>query len=382
MKILMVSMNSIHFQRWTEQLKDSGHEIHWFNIRDGGYLDRLSWVNQIVGWKQKFPKLKGRTFIKKRWPWLYKNISVFIENDTAKAFESALVNIKPDVVHSFVLYISCVPILEVMQKHSNVKWIYSSWGSDLFYFQHKPNYLKDIKRVLPRVDYLFTDCKRDTELAKKYGFKGEVLGVFPGGGGYPIQDYETYIKPVKERNLILLKGYQGRSGCALTVLKAINNLSEKLKMFSVVVFGADVEVEDFAKTNNLNNKLDITIYSKSEFLPQIEIIKLMGRALLYIGNSNSDGMPNTLLESLIMGAFPIQSNPGGASAEIINHNQNGLLISDFNSFEEVEIYILNALDNSELINNAFQINQNKIKPDLERNKIKKEVLASYNLVKK
>ena len=60
-------MNSIHFQRWTEQLKSSGHEIHWFNVRDGGFSEKLSWVNQIVGWKQKFSNLKGRSFLKKNY---------------------------------------------------------------------------------------------------------------------------------------------------------------------------------------------------------------------------------------------------------------------------------------------------------------------------
>ncbi|NNC46479.1 MAG: glycosyl transferase family 1, partial [Winogradskyella sp.] len=107
MKILLVSMNSVHFQRWTDQLKDSGHEIYWFNVRDGVYVNQLAWVNQIVGWKLKYPKLKGRHFLKKYAPWFYKLISSLLERDTAKVFENYLLKIKPDVVHSFALYVSC-----------------------------------------------------------------------------------------------------------------------------------------------------------------------------------------------------------------------------------------------------------------------------------
>ena len=376
----MVSINSIHFERWTNQLHESGHELHWFNVRDGGYSEKLSWVNQIVGWKFKFINNKARVFIKKRWPWLYNKLSFLIENSTEKAFEKVLLEIQPDVVHSFVLYISCVPILPVMQKYQNIKWMYSSWGSDLFYFQNQPKYLNDIKQVLPRVNYMFADCKRDIDLAKAYGFDGQVLGVYPGGGGYPIDDYKAHISPLNQRKLILVKGYQGRSGRAITVLKALESLSVKLNTHPVIVFGADNEVEDFIMKRNLNSKLDLTVYPKSDFLPQMELIKLMGQALIYIGNSNSDGMPNTLLESIIMGAFPIQSNPGGATAEIIEHGKNGFLIEDCNNSSEIETLIDNALNNMELIQSACKYNQKTIMPSLDRTTISKEVIAKYNSI--
>ena len=376
----MVSINSIHFERWTNQLQESGHEVHWFNVRDGGFSKKLSWVNQIVGWKFKFINNKARVFIKKRWPWLYNKLSFLIENSTEKAFEKVLLEIQPDVVHSFVLYISCVPILPVMQKYQNIKWMYSSWGSDLFYFQNQPNYLNDIKQVLPRVNYMFADCKRDIDLAKAYGFDGQVLGVYPGGGGYPIDDYKAHISPLNQRKLILVKGYQGRSGRAIAVLKALESISVKLNTHPVLVFGADNEVEDYIIKSDLNSKLDLTVYPKSEFLPHMEIIKLMGQALIYIGNSNSDGMPNTLLESIIMGAFPIQSNPGGATAEIIEHGKNGFLIEDCNNSSEIETLIDNALNNMELIQSACKYNQKTIMPSLDRTTISKEVIAKYNSI--
>ena len=89
-----------------------------------------------------------------------------------------MLDVKPDVVHSFALYISCSPILQVMNKYSQIKWIYSSWGSDLFYYQNDATYLVDIKNVLVRINYMFSDCKRDFELAKKYGFQGVFLELF------------------------------------------------------------------------------------------------------------------------------------------------------------------------------------------------------------
>lgn len=382
MKILLVSMNSIHFQRWTDQLKEAGHEVYWFNIKDGDYIEKLSWVKQIFGWKQKFPRLKGRTFIKKRFPRLYLKLSFLIEHDIEKTFEKVLAQVKPDVVHSFVLYISCVPILNLMCKNPHIKWIYSSWGSDLFYFQYNAGHLNDIKRVLARINYLFADCHRDIKLANKYGFVGQVLGVFPGGGGYLLQDYESYILPVDERNIILVKGYQGRSGRAIQVLQALMQIENSLLKYKVIVFAADNEVEAFILNNELEEKMNINFHKKSKFLPHIEIMKLMGKALIYVGNSNSDGMPNTLLEAIIMGAFPIQSNPGGASGEVITHHKNGLLIEDFNSKDEISQYVEEALTNAKLLEQAFKINQTNLKPQFDRMTIQNQVISLYNKVLK
>lgn len=383
MKILIVAMNSIHVVRWTDQLKDSGHEVYWFNILDGSKASRLSWVKQITGWKQRFPNLKGRHFFKKRTSFLYKKLSFLIEYNTTKVFKKVLEEVKPDVVHSIVLYVSCVPILKVMQKYYNLPWIYSSWGSDLFYFRNESKYKQDILKVLPRINYLITDCKRDVTIAKELGFTGKVLGTFPGGGGFNYNEYDKYIEvPVLDRNVILVKGYQGRSGKAIEVLKALQMILNELKPYEIIVFGADDEVETFIKKENLQDKLNIVSYSIKNFMPHEEILRLMGKALIYIGNSNSDGMPNTLLEAIAQGAFPIQSNPGNASAEVITHNKNGLLIEDCNDVEKIKQLIIKVISNPGLIEKAFQINQTEIKPQFEREVVKQQVLAAYNSVLK
>lgn len=383
MKILLVSMPSLHFFRWTEQLESSGHDVYWFDIVDGSPTQRIPWVKKINGWKQKYPNLKGRYFVKKRLPFLYKLLRSVIEENPSKAFEKYLNEIEPDVVHSFVLYISCSPIFSVMLKNNNLPWIYSSWGSDLFYFKEIPKYRRDMQKILPRIDYLITDCKRDIKLAKSLGFKNKIMGTFPGGGGFNFEEYKNYIvSPTSERRTILVKGYQGRSGRCIPVLKALKLLRKELKNYKVIVFGADEEVIKFSLRNKLDSILNLSIYKKSKILPHIEIMKLMGEALIYIGNSNSDGMPNTLLEAIGMGAFPIQSNPGGSTAEVLTHRENGLIISDIENDEEIKNLILLGISNSKMVEKAFIINQMELKAKYEREKIKQEVLNAYNVISK
>ena len=373
----MVSIPSLHFFRWTSQLQDAGHEVYWFDITGMSKpVKRISWVIQKTDWKLRW-SYPGRVFIKRNFPLIYSSIQKINERNLENVFEEYLYDVKPDLVHSFALYLSCSPIIKVMEKYPNQKWIYSSWGSDLFYFQNETKYLKDIKRVLPRINYLFTDCKRDYRIAQEYGFNGAFLGVFPGGGGFDFKEANAFINPVTERQIILVKGYQGRSGRAIQVIKALELISEEIKNYSIVVFGADPDVENYITKQELKRVLSIKSLSRKDFLPHNEILKLMGEALIYIGNSNSDGMPNALLEAMIQGAFPIQCDPGGATAEVIEHGENGLLIEDCEDSNKIAKLIREAIINPNLINKAFIINQEKIKPNYDRDFIKKQVISSY-----
>lgn len=368
MKILMVSMNSIHFQRWSEQLRDSGHEVHWFDIYGGQESTSLNFVTQHTNWKYRFKK--GRYIFKKiihKIPFL----KPLFERNVEIVFREKLKAVQPDVVHSFALYVSCTPILNVM-KEAQIPWVYSSWGSDLFYYKDIPSYRKDIERVLPEIDYLFTDCHRDQLLAKSLGFSGTSLGVFPGGGGFELNEISDFIKPVKERKVILVKGYQGRSGRAIPVLEALKKIKDVLVDYEIVVFGCSPEVLQFQKKTNFKGAF-------YKHLSHDEVLKLMGSSILYIGNSNSDGMPNTLLEAICMGAFPIQSNPGNATAEVITHGVNGFLISNCEDSKEIEELVKKAIFNKENIVTAFDKNQT-LRTQWDREVIKKAVLHAYNKV--
>ncbi|KJD33406.1 glycosyl transferase family 1 [Tamlana nanhaiensis] len=373
MKILMVSIPTLHFFRWADQLKYAGHEVFWFDITGmSAPVEKLNWVEQKVNWKLKY-NYPGRIFLKKRFPKVYNFIQKFNEKNTASEFENYLNKVKPDVVHSFAIYLSCAPILEVMTKY-NQKWIYSSWGSDLYYFQNKSQYLNDIKRVLPRINYLFTDCNRDYIIAKKHGFSGDFLGVFPGGGGFNLQHVKSFCLPIEKRKTILIKGFQGRSGRAITVLKAINNLQKQLQAYKIIVFGAPNEVFQFVQNSALKDWENLEVLGR---INHEKVLEIMGEALVYVGNSNSDGMPNTLLEAIIMGAFPIQSNPGNATSELITHNKNGLLINNCENEVEIEALITSVLRNTDLLEEAYQFNQNNLKPNLDREVIKRKVLEKY-----
>lgn len=373
----MLSIFAPHFFNWTEQLKDSGHEVYWLDLYDSNtHVKQIDFAEQVIGWRYKWD-YPGRYFLKSKAPGITRLINIFNERNFQKQLEKQIRSIKPDVVHSFVMSQACVPIYDIMKANPDIKWLYSSWGSDLYYYENKGIPGKNIKKVLPRMDFMFSDCKRDYEIARRNGFTGEFLGVFPGGGGYDFDSFDNLIKPIKERDIILIKGYQGKHGRCIEVLKSIQKLGSLPEKIKIVVFGADPEVLEFVSQTQLWFKNKLEIYGR---ISHFQVMELMGMASIYIGNSSSDGMPNTLLEAIIMGAFPIQSNPGGATAEIVNHDKNGFLIANPEDPEEISDLLIKALNRPEQIKTAIRSNRERIKPLLERDYVRKQVVNQYKIL--
>jgi glycosyltransferase involved in cell wall biosynthesis len=353
MKILFVSMPSIHAIRWIENLKDANHELYWFDVLGRGGLDTSVAINQFTQWKKrKIPPIKGEFFLYKNLPKLHSVILPFLEKTANEALAVVIENIQPDLVHSFEMQGCSYPILKTMNKYPEIPWLYSCWGNDIYYYKNYKEHYSKIKSVLKRVNFLHTDCERDAKLALEMGFSGEHLGVIPGGAGYDIKKLSMLHLPVGERKIILVKGYEHLFGRGLNVIKALEQIQSEIHEFQVVVFAAHPIVISYVK----EKELPFTTIHRSA-LQHDEVLELMGKSLVYVGNNISDGMPNTLLEAIVMGAFPIQSNPGGATAEIIEHGKNGLLIEHPEEIIEIKKLILRALTDSSLLNEAYLLNK-------------------------
>ena len=346
-------MSSIHAIRWIENLNDAGHELYWFDIADNGGFETKLNVTKLTNWKlRKLPYLKGEYYLYKNHYSLYKLIQRFLETSISECFEKLVVEIQPDLVHSFEMHSCSIPILKTMEKYPDIKWLYNCWGNDIYYYRNFKIFEKNISRFLKRVNYFVTDCERDVNLVLKYDFNCKFLGTLPTGGGYDLEYYSKFKMRYENRNIILVKGYNHHLGRGLNIVKALQKLDEKLQNFEIIIFGAHVNVKKYVE----NNKLSFTVLDGKQTEHE-QLLKFFGKALLYIGNSISDGMPNTLLEAIIMGAFPIQSNPGGATSEIIKNKVNGLLIENPEDCDEIKNHIEYALNNIDMVKSGNKLNE-------------------------
>ena len=376
MKILFISMPSIHVIRWIENLKDSNHELFWFDATHKGKLETIESVHQFTDWKKrKVLPIKGEYFLSKKAPHWFEKIKPYIEVSANEALEKIIKKIKPDVVHSFEMQNCSYPIRKTMDKYANLKWIYSCWGNDLYYYSNLKEHKNSIIKVLKRVNFIHTDCQRDFDIAKSLGFNGKHMGVIPGGTGYKIDELQEFKLPVEQRKIILVKGYEHIFGRGLNVIKALESITEEIKDYKVVVFAAHPIVIEYSK----EKKLPFSILDRHG-LKHHEVLELMGKSLIYIGNSISDGMSNTLLEAIVMGAFPIQSNPGNVSAEIIIDGENGILINNPEDINFIKNSISFVIKNPSILKSAYNTNQIIAKQKLDFKFNRQKVIGLYDKI--
>lgn len=371
-RILLISMPSIHFIRWVTNIDDSKFELYWFDILNRGKIEEISNMTQFYDWKKRKKSIfKGEYTLSKKAPAVYGMIEPVFQTTVKEQLTKIISEVKPNIVHSFQMQDCTYPILKTMKSFKDVPWIYSCWGSDLFFYKDQKKHKRRITDVLKRLNYFHADNQRDCTLAKELGFKGEFFGIFPGGGGYPVSDMNQLSLPLSERNVILVKGYQHYFGRATFVLEALKKLKEEIAQYRVIVFGAHDPI--FKYQSDFEN---IEIYHRNE-LDHKQLFEIMSRSKIYIGNSISDGVPNTLLESMIMGVFPIQSNPGNVTAELIVHGENGFLIEDPNSISEIKNHIASALSDEPLLENAQIKNKTFAKKKLDNTLIRDKINLAY-----
>jgi len=276
-----------------------------------------------------------------------------------------------------------------LRKDFHIPWIYSSRGSDLYWYGQFPEHQHRIKEILQECKYMISDCERDIRIAQSFGFKGKVLGIFPGPGGYPIEQMQTLSQPgrVSQRNLIALKGTGSVPGAeggthhivgrAQVVLKALRKISRLLSHLNieVAVYQATSSIRQEALSLR-EEGVKVTIVPRS--LPR-EIYKLFGRARIAVGASISDGVPSAMLEAMIMGAFPIQTDPGGATSEWIQDGVNGLIIppDDPDAIAEA---IVRALKDDDLVESAAKMNLELTYERIDISVVQPRIISLYEQV--
>lgn len=379
MKILFVCQQYIHAARWINQLKNCRHEIYVFDCLDKPIHEELLWTNHISGWsRRKLPYLKGEYFLEKKIPILFHKIEPFLKVTASEKLEDLIKKIKPDLVHSLEMQSQTYYLLKARKK-IDFKWAYFSWGSDLYFYLNDKNHNKKIQSVLTNLDYLFIDNSRDISLARNLGFKGKIMPVFPGGGGYDLKKYSLYRKPILERKLILIKGYHHWAGRALCILEALVIIVNDIRDYDIYVYSAHDCVIKKIKELNENYNLNVEYSSRYNQISHTDLLKKFGEAKIAIGNNISDGIPNTLLEAIILGAFPIQSNPGGVTEEYVKNGVNGFLIDNPEDAVDISKLIKKALRTTKLLELAYDENQ-KIAASLSYIKVRKEVLEIYDKI--
>jgi glycosyltransferase involved in cell wall biosynthesis len=291
-------------------------------------------------------------------------------------------HLKPDIIHSMETQGAGYLLLEAKKMFSGnfPPWIHSIWGSDIYLYGRLNEHKHRVKDVLSSCNYLICEGQRDIELAKNFISNRNIILISSGSGGFNLKKYSKFrqTKISSQRKMIMLKGYQGWSGRALVGLRALERCTDILKDYNIVIYSAASEVLIAAELFTISTKIPIIIIPRDS--SHNEVLSYFGKSRISLGLSISDGLPNSLLEAMITGSFPIQSWTSHAS-EWIENGVNGMLVPPEDP-EIIEEVIRISLNDDILINTASEINYRLVEEKLDEKILKPKAIDIYNKVAK
>ncbi len=389
MRILVVAMaNSIHTARWLGQIADEGWDLHLFPSLDQGaahaQLRNITVHHSIYGRRGKLEpsvRLRGLPVAS---PMLAYGARLILGRHVPgyRAWQLAALirRLRPDIVHSLEFQAAGYLALEARRRLEGrmPKWIATNWGSDISLFGRLPEHQPRIRQVLEQCDFYSCECERDVALARAHGLLGTVLPVSPNTGGIDLALARRLRAPgpVSARRVIMLKGYQSWAGRSLVGLRALARCAGELKGYTIHIYSASEEVKLAAGLFTADTGVPTVIVDP--MTPHEEILALHGRARISIGLSIGDAISTSLLETIAMGSFPIQSCTACAE-EWISDGRTGLLVPPEDP-EAIEAALRRALADDALVDRAAEENVATAEARLDSRLLAPRAVAMYRQV--
>jgi glycosyltransferase involved in cell wall biosynthesis len=272
----------------------------------------------------------------------------------------------PELVHA--MRIPYEGILAGQATPNEVPLAVSIWGNDLTLFAGRYPAIADATReTLSRADGLHCDCRRDMKLAQsRFGFdECKPSLVAPGAGGVRLDQFYD-AEPNQElrqrldlsedaRVVINPRGFRAyvRTEAFVRAVPAV------LARFPQAVFlcpGLEgvASIEGLAKQVGVEKSLRLLPKASPELMA--ELFRL---AEVSVSPTVHDGTPNSLIEAMACGCFPVAGDLESVR-EWISHGENGLLCDATESASLARSLIV-ALGDGQLRRRARDFNAGLVK---------------------
>jgi len=295
-------------------------------------------------------------------------------------YQKLVEEIKPDLVHA--LRIPFEGML-ASQTPKPLPLAVAIWGNDLTLHARGSTLMKRwTRRCLARADALSADSFRDIRLAKDWGFALDAPTlVVPGSGGLDlaaIQNATTfeennYGMPDSGAWILNPRGVRPGSVHQGAFFAAIPKIIAKRPEAIFICPG--LKDVPFAEGWVRSLGIDAQTYLLPH-LPQAELWSLMKRASLFVSPSSHDGTPNSFLEALACGCFPVVGDIESLQ-EWIHPRENGLLV-DPQDPKALAEGILWALDHPQVREDAATRNKDLIQKRAAQKATHPQIDAFYS----
>lgn len=365
---------SIHTVRWINQLVEEDWDIHLFSSHP--FAEVHKGLSSKVHYHPNPLHFTSNRSMGKRIMHKVKQVTKKISTkrsvqpgDLARLIRK----IKPEIIHTLESQNAGYLVSNTRDdmNWNFPTWVHSNWGIDLHFFRQLKEHQPRLTKLLSQVDVFITEGERDAQLARSMGFNGAMY-TFPSvGGGFKVPGV-PYVAPSK-RKKILVKGTQDILRRGLIALNAVERCIHLLKEYDILVYSACQETKVAAELITFRTGKEIRII---ENCSQDEMLQLNAQARINLCTNLSDGLPNCMIEAMLTGCFPIQSETSLAN-EWIEHGKTGLIVPPEDA-AIVAAGLQEALTNDKMVDEAAAPNMEKIRSQLDYEKMREKAVALYS----
>jgi glycosyltransferase involved in cell wall biosynthesis len=345
-------------------------------VKEGSKTNR-SWVVDAIS---------GASYVNLRTS-IRQKVGPLTLNRAKPSLQRIINRVNPDLVHAMRIpyegMLAAVAFRDLVDTHKKQKrppLLISVWGNDFTLHALSSFLMKHYTHeTLSTADALHTDCLRDQRLAYEWGFPRERPAVvLPGGGGVKLDIFSppTLSETLEENVMRVINPRGVRAYIRNDVFfEAAKLVLMKNPTVRFICTGMADEPQIEAIVNELG------LSSKVELLPKVPYVKmpeLFKSAQIAVSPSTHDGTPNTLLEAMACGCFPIAGDIESVR-EWITPGKNGFLVNPIDPYQLAEAIDI-SLHDSELRSKAAQYNTQLIEKKASYQVVMKHAEEFYRLL--
>jgi glycosyltransferase involved in cell wall biosynthesis len=232
--------------------------------------------------------------------------------------------IQPDLIHALR-----IPYEGMLAANAGlqVPLIVSVWGNDFTLHAPSTPLMKHHTHwTMLAADALHADCERDIRLAREWGLDpSKPTLVSPGNGGIHTDIFFPPARPVEEPVIFNPRGFRAyvRND---TFFRAIPLVLKQIPNARFICASMAGQAEALNWVNKLGIEKSVELLAPR---PHAEMADVYRSAQVIISPSTHDGTPNTLLEGMACGCFPIAGDLESIR-EWLTDGVNSLLVDSGN----------------------------------------------------
>jgi glycosyltransferase involved in cell wall biosynthesis len=276
----------------------------------------------------------------------------------AKRLRGLVERVQPDLVHALR-----IPYEGMLAANAGLRvpLIVSVWGNDFtLHAPSTPLMRHHTHWTMLAADALHADCERDIRLARRWGLDpAKPTLVAPGNGGIHTDIFFPPARLVDEPVIFNPRGFRAyvRNDTFFQSIPLVLKEFPSAKFFCASMAG-QAEALNWVRKLGIEKSVELLAPR-----PHAEMADVYRSAMILVSPSTHDGTPNTLLEGLACGCFPIAGDLESIREWIVG-GENGLLI-DSGDPSALASAIGRAIKDKDLRVKAAGLNQKIIREHAE-----------------